>query len=111
MTEEHKYAREWRQAVVRRAGFKGRLRYYVRHAILSSLSKLSSAKMHNCLLCLYCHYVFDDQKDKFSKIIRSLKKNGSFVNTATCIAMLEGSIPINGRYFHLSFDDGFPNIF
>jgi peptidoglycan/xylan/chitin deacetylase (PgdA/CDA1 family) len=34
---------------------------------------------------------------------------GEFINTDECIKMLKGERAINGKYFHLSFDDGFRN--
>ncbi|MBV9122423.1 MAG: polysaccharide deacetylase family protein [Planctomycetes bacterium] len=59
---------------------------------------------------LYCHYVFDDQVKAFEQILQVLKGIGDFVNTDTCVDMLEGNREIKGRFFHLSFDDGFRNI-
>jgi peptidoglycan/xylan/chitin deacetylase (PgdA/CDA1 family) len=44
-------------------------------------------------------------------IIKNLKQLGTFVDTDTCIGMVEGRLPIDGQYFHLSFDDGFRNVF
>ena len=60
---------------------------------------------------IYCHHVFDDETDSFRAIMESLCRVGTFVNTETCVAMLQGERPIDGRYFHLSFDDGFRNVF
>ncbi|MGI9385972.1 MAG: polysaccharide deacetylase family protein [Methyloligellaceae bacterium] len=65
----------------------------------------------NFLRCLYCHYVFDDQKEDFERIVTHLRSIGTFINTAKCISMAEGRRPIDGQYFHLSFDDGFRNIY
>lgn len=63
--------------------------------------------------CLYCHYVFEDQRARFDELITQpqLKRIGSFVDADTCVDMLEGRVDIDGRYFHLSFDDGFRNVF
>lgn len=58
---------------------------------------------------LYCHYVFDDQRDDFRRILTELSADATFVDTPTCVAMLEGRTPIRGRNYHLSFDDGFKN--
>ncbi|MFW6195004.1 MAG: polysaccharide deacetylase family protein [Chloroflexota bacterium] len=59
---------------------------------------------------MYCHYVFDDQTDNFRRIISELSSLGQFVSTDRCLAMIRGDEPIDGRYFHLSFDDGFRNV-
>jgi peptidoglycan/xylan/chitin deacetylase (PgdA/CDA1 family) len=79
--------------------------------MLSLSSRLHVAVDENFLRCLYCHYVFDDQVTDFRTLIDDLKSIGRFVDTATCIRMLEGEQEIDGKYFHLSFDDGFRNNF
>jgi peptidoglycan/xylan/chitin deacetylase (PgdA/CDA1 family) len=63
------------------------------------------------LRCLYCHYVFDDQARRFEQLITQLSRIGRFVDTPTCVSILEGRRPLDGKYFHLSFDDGFRNLF
>jgi peptidoglycan/xylan/chitin deacetylase (PgdA/CDA1 family) len=55
--------------------------------------------------------VFDDQRSDFERLILKLKKTGQFIDTGTCIQMLQGEKEIDRRYYHLSFDDGFRNIF
>jgi len=66
---------------------------------------------NNFLRCLFCHYVFDDQKDDFELLIMKLKRSGQFIDTDTVIQMLQGKREIDQRYYHLSFDDGFRNNF
>jgi peptidoglycan/xylan/chitin deacetylase (PgdA/CDA1 family) len=61
------------------------------------------------LRCLFCHYVFDDQRAEFERIVCRLAKLGHFVDTNGLLEMLSGKRAIDGRYFHLSFDDGFRN--
>ena len=63
------------------------------------------------LRCLHCHSVFDDQRSRFSELVASLQEVGQFVDTSTCVEMAKGEAPIDGTYFHLSFDDGFKNNF
>jgi peptidoglycan/xylan/chitin deacetylase (PgdA/CDA1 family) len=63
-----------------------------------------------CVRCFYCHYVFDDQVKLFEDKIMMLKEMGTFVDTETCLDMVQGKRPIDRQYFHLSFDDGFKNI-
>jgi len=58
---------------------------------------------------LYCHYVFPDQADDFRRLLDALGRIGRFVPTGECLDLLEGRRPIDGRLFHLSFDDGFRN--
>lgn len=83
----------------------------IRDIALSLLAMIRRKPSSSFLRCLYCHYVFDDQLEQFSQVIELLKKCGTFVNTDTCVQMLQGKKAISGRYFHLSFDDGFRNNF
>lgn len=88
-----------------------RVRSAARHVAVSTAARrrreISNPRF---LRLLYCHYVFDDQRDQFERIVLALKTIGTFVDTATCIEMLNGRLPIHTGCFHLSFDDGFRNI-
>jgi peptidoglycan/xylan/chitin deacetylase (PgdA/CDA1 family) len=55
---------------------------------------------------LYSHFVFDDQRSTFEEQMKALKSIGEFVSTDDFMSMVTGSVPVDGRYFHLSFDDG-----
>jgi peptidoglycan/xylan/chitin deacetylase (PgdA/CDA1 family) len=105
------YATRWKQAVPLRRGLKNRMRIAARNVALGTLAQFAPPTRGNFLRCLYCHYVFDDQADRFAKIIRSLRELAEFVDTDKCLDMLEGRRPVDGRFLHLSFDDGFHNIF
>jgi hypothetical protein len=105
------FATSWIDAVPRPSGVKARARAALRSAAIDVMSLVQRKKPSTFLRALYCHYVFDDQLNDFERIIRGLLQIGTFVNTATCVAMLEGRQQIDGRYFHLSFDDGFRNVF
>jgi len=86
------------------------MRSFLRSSILSGLGTISRNEQRPFLRCVFCHYVFDDQIGAFEQHILALKRLGTFVDTATCLDMVEGRRAINGSYFHLSFDDGFKNI-
>jgi peptidoglycan/xylan/chitin deacetylase (PgdA/CDA1 family) len=105
------FATRWIDAVPRPAGVKARVRAALRSAAINVMSLVPREKPSTFLRGLYCHYVFDDQRSDFERVIRGLLQMGRFVDTPTYIAMLEGRQEIDGRYFHLSFDDGFRNIF
>lgn len=106
-----KYARYCHEAMPKAGSVKAKARSMVRAAVLSMKAIMPAKPSERFLRCLYCHYLFDDQKDKFDRLIVSLKKMGQFVDTDTCAAMVKGERPVDGRYFHLSFDDGFKNNF
>jgi peptidoglycan/xylan/chitin deacetylase (PgdA/CDA1 family) len=55
----------------------------------------------------YYHHVFDDERKGFEKQLRYLKNFGEFISINEVIQMLNGKENINGRYFCLSFDDGY----
>lgn len=59
----------------------------------------------------FYHYVFADQKKDFERQLRYLRNHGCCISFDDAISLLESSDPIDGRYFALSFDDGFKNCF
>jgi peptidoglycan/xylan/chitin deacetylase (PgdA/CDA1 family) len=105
------YATSWRRAVPSPRGFVKRARRVVRDITLSAASVLHRRRDTCFLRNLYCHYVFDDQLEAFERIIVRLKQDATFVDADTCLDMVTGKKPIDGRYFHLSFDDGFRNVY
>ena len=105
------YATHWKQATRQPSGIIPRLRATARHAALSASSAMNRSLGDKFLRCMYCHYVFDDQRGEFERQILQLQEIGSFVDTDTCIRMIKGEQEIDGRYYHLSFDDGFRNNF
>lgn len=93
-------------------GVKAWLRGIARHTLLSALGTVTRTGSRGPFLRLvYCHYVFDDQVAEFEKILRALQQVGRFVDTDTCVSLVRGSRPLDGQYLHLSFDDGFKNIY
>ena len=106
-----KYATQWRTAAHLSSGVVGNSRALLRNTILSISSVLNRRSEGPFLRCLYCHYVFDDQKYDFENLIIKLKQSGQFVDTDACIEMLQGKKEIDKKYYHLSFDDGFRNNF
>ncbi|MFM2360048.1 MAG: hypothetical protein RLY16_2041 [Bacteroidota bacterium] len=55
----------------------------------------------------YYHHVFDDERRGFEKQLRYLKNYGEFISIDQVFELLHNKQPINGRYFCLSFDDGY----
>ncbi len=113
MTNVHtnEYATNLRQAVSLPSNLTQKSRSLLRDAVLSVSSAVNRRSDACFLRCLYCHYVFDDQRHAFERLIVKLKATGQFVDTDTCIQMLQGKRQIDQRYYHLSFDDGFRNNF
>ncbi len=57
------------------------------------------------------HHVFDDERKEFEKQLTYLKQYGDFVSMDQVYDMVSGKVPIEGRYFCVTFDDGFHNTF
>src|SRR5579864_5022734 len=106
----NKYATSWRKSTSNTSALL-RVRPFFRDAVLTILSQANKSLEDKFLRCLYCHNVFDDQTQQFDRLLLELKAIGTFVDTDTCVQMLRGDKIIDGRYFHLSFDDGFRNNF
>ncbi len=109
MDNTHSYAINWKNAAP--TPRTSRSRRLLRNIVLTTLATIERPTQNNFLRALYGHYVFDDQRERFEEVIIELKKIGTFVSADTCLEMLLGKREIDGKYFHLSFDDGFRNIF
>ena len=59
--------------------------------------------------CLYGHGVFDNDVANFELLLDELTSYGVFVDSKHCEDVATGRRPLDGRYYHLSFDDGFKN--
>ena len=105
------YVTEWRKAAPTPVTLRARLRAAARGTLLDLNHLVHRPPAKAFLRGVYCHYVFDDQREDFERIITRLKTQGQFVDTDTCLDMVEGRRPVDGPYFHLSFDDGFRNVF
>jgi peptidoglycan/xylan/chitin deacetylase (PgdA/CDA1 family) len=113
-TDEITFATRWREAAQLPSGVMQRARRLARDTVISCRALAARANLgrpgeDRSLRCLFCHYVFDDQRRAFERILLRLQEIGRFVSTDACVDMLNGERPIDGRYFHLSFDDGFRN--
>ena len=94
------------ECVKRPSGARNILRTSVRHAFLSGTGFLKRRRPEHALHFLMAHYVFDDQRSQFAHQLAMLSGMGEFVGTDAALAMVRGDTPIDGTYFHLSFDDG-----
>jgi hypothetical protein len=85
---------------------KQHLRRAARSVALSALGTVSARPKGSFLRALYFHDVGPQEAGNFAELLDRLKRGADFISTETCLAMLEGSKLIQGRFFHLSFDDG-----
>ena len=57
----------------------------------------------------YYHHVFDDERAGFARQLDYIKQFGDFISLSNAVDMLVSGRPIDGRYFCITFDDGFKN--
>ena len=55
----------------------------------------------------YYHHVFDDERLGFARQLQWMRRHGEFIGFEDAVALLASGQPIGGRYFCVSFDDGF----
>jgi hypothetical protein len=87
------------------------LRRAARSVALSALGTVSARLKGSFLRALYFHGVRPHEAGNFAELLERLGRDADFVSTETCLAMLNGTKPIQGRFFHLSFDDGHRSLF
>ena len=75
-----------------------------------SASSLWPASRGRFVRCLYLHNVLPRERAAFKHLLREIKTRGDVVSTAVLVEILSGNRPPSGRYFHLSFDDGYANV-
>lgn len=102
------YASNWKEmkAASARVGMRGALR----HTVISTLALGSRPQPGDSLRLVYLHNVFNDQVAAFEEKIKYLSSIGTFLSAEEVLAVVRRERPLNGRFFHLSFDDGFRNI-
>lgn len=55
----------------------------------------------------FYHHVFPDEREGFKKQLLYLRQFGEFISLDEAIALFNSGDPVKGRYFCLTFDDGF----
>ena len=89
---------------------KNKIRNLLRSGAILALSRLRSIpQTSNWLRFPYYHHVFDDERAGFDAHLRYMKNFGDFIGLDDAVAWLASDEPIQGRYFCITFDDGFRN--
>ncbi len=57
----------------------------------------------------FYHHVFDDERRDFVRQLDFMAAHGDFIGLDDAVSMLESGDAIDGRYFCVTFDDGFKN--
>jgi len=90
----------------RKPGVRARMRSALRHVGLSVGAALRGNGPDRFIRCLFAHHVLDDERAAFERHIAGIGNQGQFISTSEALALVRGDVPVDGRYFHLSFDDG-----
>ncbi len=109
MTDADQFARNADEAW--RPSWKFRMRNIARRQALRWADQWHHPDQPRFVRCLYSHAIFPEHQDRWRTIVRSLKQTGEFIDTPTLIEILASGREPDGRLFHLSFDDGFANVF
>ena len=90
--------------------FKMRIRTLIRDQIVKGLSlprKIPTTI--NWIRFPYYHHIFDDELFSFESQLKYFSNYGDFISIDDAVDMLNSNQPIDGRYFCITFDDGFKN--
>jgi peptidoglycan/xylan/chitin deacetylase (PgdA/CDA1 family) len=86
-----------------------RMRAWGRDAAVCALSLTRSVPQASWIRFPYYHHVFDDQRAGFEAQLRYMTSIGSMISLDDAVALMEADTPIDGRYFCITFDDGYKN--
>jgi len=94
--------------LARRHGLRSRVRTALRDAAVATLGTLrSEPKGSGWLRFPYYHHVFEDERAGFGRHLRWYRDRGDVVALDAAISLLDSPEPLPGRFFCLTFDDGF----
>lgn len=100
------YSREYTEPPT----FRSRLRAVARDVAIFGLATTRRIdRTSGSISFPYYHHVFADEAAGFDRQIAYMQRHGDFITLDEAVTALESSDPLNGRYFSLTFDDGFAN--
>ena len=87
-----------------------RLRERARAAVIAAASPfLPRSSSGEWIRFPYYHHVFDDERAGFERHLRFFKMHGEVLSIDDAVSLLREGGRLGGRYFCVTFDDGFKN--
>ena len=86
-----------------------RVRTVIRDSAVNVLAKRRTVPLSNWIRFPYYHHVFDDQRVGFEAHLRWMKNLATPISLDDAVVMLADDAGIDGRYFCVTFDDGYKN--
>jgi peptidoglycan/xylan/chitin deacetylase (PgdA/CDA1 family) len=88
-----------------------RLKKLVRDVVIYPLSfKLHKMSTSEWIRFPYYHHVFDDERRGFKRQLLFMRTMGEFISLDNAVDLLREKQRLGGRYFCITFDDGFKNL-
>ena len=88
--------------------FRDRLRSFLRKTALFLLSLPARISVEReWIIFPYYHHVLDDERTGFNRQLRYMRRFGEFVSLDDAVEILQRPERLGGRYFCITFDDGF----
>jgi len=92
------------------SGFAARTRALLRSTAINLASLVPRSNGSRVLRCIYLHSVMDDESAGFEELVKLIGSQGDVIGTRQLIDIISGRAPLDGKYFHISFDDGFAGV-
>lgn len=86
------------------------LQHRAKYVALSGMGAFVSPPLEKeYILFLFYHWVLDDEQRAFRGQLQFLREHGDFIGLDDAVRALQSPSGIGGRYFCVTFDDGFKN--
>jgi peptidoglycan/xylan/chitin deacetylase (PgdA/CDA1 family) len=96
---------------LRHTSFKEKVRRVSRSLAVTAKSiNHDIASTNHWIRMVYYHHVFDDEIKGFQRQLKYLKNFGEYISLDQLVELVNGNEKLEGRYFCISFDDGFYNL-
>jgi peptidoglycan/xylan/chitin deacetylase (PgdA/CDA1 family) len=100
------------RAMLRAGSWKLRVRHHLRKwagKVLAWGARLPEGE--NWIFFPYYHFVFDDERRNFARQLKAMRQWGDFISLDDAVEALQAPGGVRGRYFCITFDDGFKNCY